>query len=164
MTQLKERFWSKVDIKGKDNCWNWKASTSDGYGRFGIDRVIKLAHRVSWILTNGPIPEGKLVLHNCDNKLCVNPNHLYIGTHLDNMSDVHKRNPIGPGMAKAKLYEGEIWLIRKLCIPINEESLFCHRRYKFPAQYIAKMFKVSYPTILNIWNSKKYLCKEGYYA
>jgi len=89
-----ERFWDKVDIKGEDECWPWKAKTRSGYGRyFYPDRYHEeSAHRLSWIFTNGDIPNGLWVLHSCDNRLCVNPNHLHLGDHSDNMGECIERN------------------------------------------------------------------------
>ena len=89
---LKDRFWSKVDIKGPDDCWNWKTSLlSAGYGSFCIDYKTHSAHRVAWELTNGTIPAKKNCLHKCDNKKCCNPKHLYIGTQGDNVGDREAR-------------------------------------------------------------------------
>jgi hypothetical protein len=82
------RFWSKVDIKSADECWEWLSSkTSFGHGRFISENDIT-AHRFSWILFNGAIPDGLCVCHTCDNPGCVNPNHLWVGTKTDNNRDM----------------------------------------------------------------------------
>jgi len=154
---LNERFWKKVDIKGPDECWEWKASLRNDYGQIKVNGRMMRANRVAWELTNGMIPDNKLVLHKCDNRKCVNPNHLYLGTSSDNMIDKINRGRTGD---YGKLYEGEIWLIRKLRVTTGRSMKF---KYRFPASYVAKMFKVSVTTILNIWSSKKYLSREGSY-
>ena len=86
-----ERFWSKVR-KG-DGCWEWTCSkNAHGYGRFRFEARATKAHRVAWVLTHGPIPEGQHVLHSCDNRGCVRPDHLHLGTHADNMRELFARN------------------------------------------------------------------------
>lgn len=87
-TSFYDRFWSKVVRKGPDDCWIWTASTSSGYGHFpdGISVCNeRKAHRIAYTLSNGSIPEGMCVMHLCNNPKCVNPNHLVLGTHQDNM-------------------------------------------------------------------------------
>lgn len=88
---LMERFWDKV--KKTNDCWWWTAATqSNGYGEFGLPgRRTIVAHRFSWIIRNGPIPTGRFICHHCDNKLCVNPDHLFVGTHQDNVDDMVKK-------------------------------------------------------------------------
>lgn len=86
-----ERFWEKVD-KSND-CWLWTARRNrSGYGEVGVpgDRT-RLAHRVAWSLLRGEIPPGLAVLHACDTPACVNPDHLRLGTHSDNMADMVAR-------------------------------------------------------------------------
>lgn len=70
-----------------DGCWTWTGSTRNGYGRASYHDVSWQAHRLSWFLHNGPIPEGMFVLHHCDNPPCVRPDHLYLGDHAQNMRD-----------------------------------------------------------------------------
>lgn len=91
-----ERFWKKVE-KG-DGCWNWKGQKgTKGYGTFryhagkGRNRGI-LCHRIAYTLTKGPIKQGECVLHSCDNRLCCNPDHLRVGTNIDNIRDRLERN------------------------------------------------------------------------
>lgn len=80
-----ERFWNKVFKTS--GCWYWKASKRSGYGAFRFKGKIVSAHRFSYILTYGSIPFGKLVCHSCDNKICVNPSHLFLGSYRDNLID-----------------------------------------------------------------------------
>lgn len=80
-----KRFWAKV--QKTDGCWQWTACVQDGYGRFRLDGTMRLAHRVSWELEHGAIPDGLNVLHRCDNGVCVRPSHLFLGTQLANVTD-----------------------------------------------------------------------------
>jgi hypothetical protein len=89
-------FWSHVDKKSKDECWNWKLSTTrDGYGKTKIDHVVIAPHRVAYYLFYGVDPVGREIMHKCDNKLCCNPVHLVLGTHSDNMQDMIRKNRQG---------------------------------------------------------------------
>lgn len=85
-----DRFWSKVRVG--DNCWEWMGSRKPiGYGQFNMEKVngksrIRNAHKIAWEMLRGSV--GQLhVLHKCDNKVCVRPNHLYLGTERDNSLD-----------------------------------------------------------------------------
>lgn len=81
-----EKFWSRVAYG--DDCWEWtKARTTTGYGKFYSAGKHWRAHRVAYELTHGAIPDGLLVLHRCDNRLCVKPDHLFLGDYRDNILD-----------------------------------------------------------------------------
>src|SRR5688500_2653189 len=82
-----DRFWPKV--QKSDGCWEWTgAKQPAGYGNFYFRGVVQLAHRVAWELANGPVAVGQHVLHRCDNPRCVRIEHLFLGTHADNMRDM----------------------------------------------------------------------------
>lgn len=87
-----ERFWRYVQ-KG-EGCWNWSGPTTglhSHYGAIWVNNSYQRAHRYSWELHNGPIPEGLLVCHTCDNPLCVRPDHLFLGSYADNAHDMHAK-------------------------------------------------------------------------
>jgi len=91
---LDDRFWTKVDKTHANGCWVWTANRNNkGYGLFRPGGLApkQLAHRLSYTESHGPIPKGGLVLHSCDNPSCVNPNHLRVGSHKDNVADMDKR-------------------------------------------------------------------------
>lgn len=92
---VEERLWSRVE-KMPSGCWEWQGYRMPfGYGQIGIeDHKVTTCHRVAWELTNGPIPDGLLVRHKCDNPPCCNPDHLELGDDFDNMRDAVERGRI----------------------------------------------------------------------
>ena len=140
MKPLEEKFWSKVDIRGSDECWPWKAGRfTSGYGTINRrGRGNARAHRVAWELTYGPIPDGLCVLHHCDNPRCINPKHLFLGTQADNMADAARkcRMTRGERHCSAKLTNEQI-------ISIREE----YARGKITHRKLGAIFNVSHTTI-----------------
>lgn len=120
---MEQRFLEKVMPEPNSGCWFWTGSLDEnGYGFFRVDRKMARAHRVSFELFCQPIPEGLNVLHSCDTPCCVNPDHLRLGTHSDNMKDrsARKRAPHlhrpGSKNGQAKLNEDQVCEIRKLAL------------------------------------------------
>jgi hypothetical protein len=136
------RFWEKVDKPGgADACWLWTGTPDvNGYGKlwwFDHTNKGKFAHRISWELHNGPIPDGLFVLHSCDNPPCVNPKHLFLGTQLDNMRDMvakgRDRNPAAINRAKNQCKRGhdltgQNLYIRKLGDREHRQCRECRRQ------------------------------------
>ncbi len=95
---LKERFDKKWELHNASGCWMWNGTRHTPNGAYAyqsgemvvLNRKVR-AHRVAWMVYRGPIDAGQFVLHKCDNPLCVNPDHLYLGSHADNMRDMAVR-------------------------------------------------------------------------
>lgn len=89
------RFWSKIDVRRPGECWPWRAKSigKGGHGLFRPSKDIRLlkAHRFAWEVVNGPIQEGRILRHRCDNAPCCNPAHLILGTQAANIADMHMR-------------------------------------------------------------------------
>ena len=114
-----QRFSVKFDQDRVTGCHVWRGAIcqATGYGRFSVRRINCRAHRVCWELFMGPIPDGMWVLHKCDNRACVNPAHLFLGTRLDNVRDMISKGrnnpPRGATHPKAKLRESDVLSIRQ---------------------------------------------------
>jgi hypothetical protein len=116
---LADRYWDKVALPLGDGCWGWTGATvSKGYGLIvGPGNKHHTAHRLSWELHNGPIPEGMWVLHHCDNPPCTRPSHLYLGTVVENVRDAWERGRmprrVGEAASNTRLTDAQVAEIRR---------------------------------------------------
>lgn len=146
---LEARFWANVCRTGDlFSCWEWSGARLDnGYGKMtptGKAGSIG-AHRVSWEIHFGPIPEGLFVCHHCDNRRCVRPDHLFLGTPADNQADAAEkgRRPLGEGHANSKLNDEAVRAIRTL-----------HAAGGITGKQLAQQFGVTPQTICDVLKRK----------
>ena len=142
-------FWSKVSIsENKRDCWEWcGAKKKTGYGNLRINKKYRIAHRVAFELANGPIPEGYIVCHICDNPACCNPNHLMLGTIKSNAADMliksRQKKPEsaarGSVNGNSKLNERDVLEIRR-----------AYASREMNQYQLAEIFGVSQPSIGSI--------------
>jgi len=134
------RFWNRIR-KLENGCWEWTGSKWDnGYGRLMVGKKRVKAHRVSFLIHNGFLTDGKIICHTCDNPSCCNPQHLFEGTCLDNTRDAiakGRMNSVGERNPRAKLTLEQVQQIRKMK---NTTTAFA----------LSKQFNVSKSSICNI--------------
>jgi len=145
---LQARFHTKYIPEPNSGCWLWTAALSHkGYGVLRYVGRWARAHRVSWKILRGPIPNGLHVCHKCDNRLCVNPDHLFLGTNDDNVADMIEKGRhlagrrFGEQNATAKLTASKVAEIRRSRTIRSSRSL-------------AREFGISHTTILRIWTGQ----------
>lgn len=149
--KLKKRFLSKI-IK-TDNCWLWNAGIRpNGYGSFWAKTKTVTSHRYSYEIFKGDIPKNMCVCHSCDNRKCVNPDHLWLGTQKENLQDMYlkKRNPNiirkrGEKSEFAKLNNEKVSIIKML-----------YKKGKYTYETLGKKFNVGHTTIYRIIKNKTY--------
>lgn len=158
----KERFDSSYSPEALTGCWLWNGSQqgSNGYGRLKVDGKPQMAHRVSYRLFKGEIPDGYVVMHSCDTPLCVNPSHLSVGTPQNNENDKKRkgRQAKGKSLSLAQenyLKRGEKSKSHKL----KEHQVNEIKQMTIPQRQIAKIFGVTQATISLIktgktWNTQ----------
>lgn len=140
--QTLEQGYEKFVIRNPEGCWGWKGCKANpGYGQFRHSMKIERAHRASWMIHFGNIPDGMSVLHKCDNRICSNPEHLFLGTLIDNNKDMLSKGyhptigKSGEKNPKAKLTYEKVQAIRQSPLKNIE---------------ISKLFNVHPMTISNI--------------
>lgn len=113
------RFYSKLHYDPETDCHEWTRAVSlNGYGKFGVRKgFVICAHRLAWLLACGPVRDGLLICHRCDNRICCNPDHMFLGTHADNANDAAQkgrlRGRVGGG-GKVQLTAEQVRLIRAM--------------------------------------------------
>lgn len=155
---LAERFAGKYSVDETTGCWNWNSLTRKGYGYLKSGNSKKLsAHRVSWELHHGEIPDGLWVLHRCDNPQCVNPDHLFVGTAKDNNEDMMSKG-------RQKLNNSGNWQAgekhRKSKLSSEAVAIIREKRMR-PTDY-SKIYGISVSTVCNIqagrtWNADNHM-------
>ena len=148
---VEERFWRYV--KKTDTCWLWTGSEKklSGYGQIGLGGrggKLVLAHRFSYELHKGPIPDGLVVMHSCDNPRCVNPSHLSVGTHSENTMDSVRK---GRWKAIPPMHCGEDQHNSKLT---TEDVIFIRDRLDIPSKELAERFGTSIGSIQRVRSRK----------
>lgn len=132
---FKERFEASYTINTKTLCWEWKRAGAGGYGGIDLGGKTISAHRASWIFLNGNIKPEECVLHKCDNRLCVNPDHLYLGDKKQNRKDFMERHPRASELVEIGQRAGTEGVKRFWASMNNKEKEeFCKRRAQIQSE------------------------------
>lgn len=139
---LRDRIlWTRVLIT-KEGCFDWTGGKNDkaGYGTVNRNGKKWVLPRYVWTIVNGPIPEGLSVLHKCDRPPCINPSHLFLGTHKDNMADMVAKGRVkrGQSSARSKITEHDVRAIREAYPDINSTQLGA--RYGISSRHVLSIY------------------------
>lgn len=157
------RFWPRVNKEGHipdsdkypsllGRCWEWTGYVDpQGYGNFAVNTKPVRCHSWAWIDRNGPVPYGMCVLHKCDNRACLNPDHLFLGTRGNNNSDRSSkgRNAMGEKHGQSKLNELQVRVMRRM------------REFGIPYRFIGRVFGVKHGTAMSAVKGKTWTHVEG---
>lgn len=145
---LEERLKANMEVNPVSGCWEWQGTTRNGYGRLTIGsrvdntRRSESAHRVAYKVWKGDIPDGYEVCHKCDNPSCINPDHLFVGTRLDNIADRERK---GRNVVKVGEEQGKSKLTKK----IVKDTRWEHAYKGTSFQKLADKYGVSKKTMYN---------------
>jgi hypothetical protein len=146
------RFWSKVDVRGPNECWPWKGAKHSkekraAYGSFRLNRVTVTAHQIAAFLSKGnPEPSTPCTLHTCDNPPCCNGNHLFYGTQLDNIKDATRKKRM-PGSGRG---------IQNTNAKLTAHQVREIRSSPLPQRKLARMYGLAAPNICMVKTGKSY--------
>lgn len=148
-SDVAERFWSRVDKRGDDDCWPWLGRLSEnGYGAFDYQGKPHIASRFSYELENGSADPNLFVCHSCDNPKCVNPKHLWLGTHQQNVDDAKRKGRLvgGNGLRGSAINKSKL----------SAEQVREIKTTSTPAKVLAERFGVSNTAINKIRRGKNW--------
>lgn len=144
-------FEASVAVR-PSGCWEWTGAVqSAGYGTVWTPQGVRKTHRVAWERANGPIPEGLHVLHHCDNRLCVNPDHLFLGTNADNMADRTIKN-----RGNKRLTLEQATAIKSAFVRHHARSRGAHGGYRSNVRELALAYGISESSVWDIVDGRTF--------